>query len=127
MKYHTGKKEVFSRQTVEIALRDAIMQRSNLMLILYEKNTMIRSVLISINRNELFFEMRILRHCSFEHFNNYNSKNLQPKMWIINLKIVLYIREKMLQSEDQKQFFAIGVFAEVRGSSILIFRIEVVG
>ena len=56
VEYQREKKKDFQRQMFEIARDEAVMQISNLMLILYERKTMIELVVISNYKNELPFE-----------------------------------------------------------------------
>ena len=58
LEYQREYKEGFHGQMIEAARDDIIMQRTNLMLILYVKETTIESFLISSYRIELLFDRR---------------------------------------------------------------------
>ena len=66
VRYQQGNMEDFERQMIEIVRDEAILQKMNLMLILYDMNLRIESVLISNYRNGLLFGKKFLMYCLFE-------------------------------------------------------------
>ena len=99
------KKEEFQRQMNEIVRDDAIMQRLNLMMILPEKKTTIEPVLTLEYKIELLFEKRKVLSCLMENLKIHISGSHQQKMWTTNLRIILDVTTKLVQSWDQRRFW----------------------
>ena len=76
------KKEFSQRQTIEVVRGDAAMQKWNLTLILYERKTMIHSVLTSNYKHRLLFQKKLLMYCLFDKLQFHNSENHQQNTWI---------------------------------------------
>ena len=105
MDFQREKNEDFQRQTIEIVRDDALLQRSNLMMILCQKKTTIEVFMLAKSNNGLLCENRILMCCLTESFHIHNSENHQQKMWIISLKKNMIGTEKMFRSWDHTHFW----------------------
>ena len=67
LEYQGEKKEKFQRQMIDTVCKDAVKQRSNLVLILPERKTITETVLISKFKKRLLLEKSWLLCCLFEH------------------------------------------------------------
>ena len=79
-------KEDFQKQMIGSARDDAIMQRSKLILISFEKETTMGLVVTSNKKIDLLFEKRMFIYCLFENLQVHDSEERQQMMWIPKLE-----------------------------------------